>query len=269
MKITELILGIFGIKVSSAYKYSENSPSIVFCRHPFFLIKKLRTQFLLTILISINIYLTITYTKWILTIIIVSLAVFSYVYWMYLSINLYAQYIKNRNTIYTWMSLKNIGDSTHIEHYIVHGIVVIIFISIDILLTFFLKFSWTNQAISLSFRINIIEIIIFIIIIGIIIYVIKLFLDFEVDKVIVSSWKIMFVDREWLYRTSNKVYLWSQIQTIEIMQSWRIDSFFSLWALQITVSSIGKQNVDAVLSFWKIRQQEDIEEKIYKILYPQ
>ena len=95
----------------------------------------------------------------------------------------------------------------------------------------------------------------------------KLFLDFEMDQVIFLPWKVKYIDREWFYNIKSKIYLQNQIQSIEIVRNWRLDSLFGMWTLYINTAETNRKDEYKTLKFGKISYLDVLEDKLNSVIY--
>jgi len=266
-KILNKIIHIFSIDISSKYisnALQETKNIIVLHRHKIFLLKILWFQFLGIVLVSIYVWIIVLYASLPIVYIMSVCLVLLFLYWLYSSALLYKKHLLKRETCYIWREAKILIDKSHLENYITNAILVSIFLCIDIIVTLFSQISFGNPA---NRWVYLLEFIIFILILLCIYKTIKAQLDYEMDIIIFSPWSVKFIDREWLYTIESKIYLWNQIQTIEISQSGWLDAVFQIWTLRISTSMTWNTPVSKVISFGKICYSQVVENKLRAVIY--
>jgi hypothetical protein len=266
--IYEHIVNILSISISSEHieEILKNNPESIFLhRHPIFLVKSFLLNICWLILIYIYIWLVYSLGSFVFSQILAGIWWLFFISRIRISFKNYFKYSRHKKTIYTNSNSNEIIDTYRITSYIWKWIILCTLLGIDILITIWVQIiiywlSWNTW-------VYIIELIIMILLCVVIMKCIKIQLDFEMDHFIVTRWWIIVTDREWLYWVENKMYIWSQIQTIEVIQSWRTDAFLKLWTVRIhTWSSISQSNTK-ILTFWKIYYTPSIEAKLRSVIY--
>lgn len=268
ISIYNYIVNFLSIPISSKHLeeiMKSNPESIFLHRHPIFLVKSLLLNVWWLILICIYIRLVIRYDNSLFTKILVAIGWLFFASRILISFRMYFNYSRHKKTIYKASDTKELTETSRITSYIWKGILVCTLLGIDILITISIQIvvNW----ISWNTRIYMIELVIMILLCIIIMKCVKIQLDFEMDHFIVTNWWVIVTDREWLYWIESKMYIWSQIQTIEIVQSWRIDAFLQLWTVRIYTWWWVNQSNSKILTFWKIYYTPSIETKLRSVIY--
>ena len=263
------IIHILSIDISSKYIESalwESQKVIVLRRHKTFLLKILFLQCLWCILFFTYMWIIFAITNLSIHHILVWWWVIIFVLWIYTSAKLFKKHISTFKTIYIGKETQELLDTSWIKLYISKTIAFSVLLSIDIILSILIQV-FTDIYLYDNLRLYVIEMSIFIIIIMINLKVMKLFLDFEMDQVIFLPWKVKYIDREWFYNIKSKIYLQNQIQSIEIVRNWRLDSLFGMWTLYINTAETNRKDEYKTLKFGKISYLDVLEDKLNSVIY--
>lgn len=244
----------------------NNHPESIFLkRHPIFLMKSLRLHISWLALLVTYIIIAFTFRSLAFSHILIGLWVILFVSRIRISFNIYYTHCRHKSTTYTSLNTAELIDISRITAYTWKWILISLLLWIDILLTIWFQiFLYWLQS---NTWIYIVELVILVFLCIIIMKSIKIQLDFEMDHFIVTSWWVIVIDREWFYGLENKMYIWAQIQTIQVIQSGRIDSFFQLWTLRIHTWWSSNTTNSKVLRFWKISYTPSIETKLRAVIY--
>lgn len=262
------IVKILSIPLSTVHleEILKNHPESIFLqRHPIFLLKSLRLHLYWVVLLIIYIRVVFTFSNFVFSHILVWIWLVLFMSRIRISFKIYYNHWRHKGTTYTQLDISQLIDNSRITWYAWKWILISILLCIDIIITIWFQifYYW----LSTNSRIYLVELVIFAFLCIIIMKSIKIQLDFEMDHFIVTSWWVIVIDREWFYGLENKMYIWSQIQTIQVIQSGWVDSFFQLWTVRISTSSSTINSYTKVLSFWKISYTPSIEIKLRAVIY--
>lgn len=268
-KLFGRIIHILSIDISSKYVQSaldESKNVIILHRHKIFLVKIFFFQSLSCILFFSYVSIVFTHTDASRHYLLIWFSTILFLLWIYTSSKLYHKHFSIQKTIYTHKEASSLLDRSNIELYIAKTIAFSTILGIDIILSIIIQ-TTTDLYMYENPWYYVAEISIFIIIIIINIKVLKLFLDFEMDQVISLPWKVKYIDREWLYNIKSKIYLQNQIQSIEIVRNWRLDSLFGMWTLYINTAETNRKEWYKTLKFGKISYYDVLEDKLNNVIY--
>jgi hypothetical protein len=268
-KITNIIIQLFSIEISSKHiseALSQKQNIIVLHRHKLFLLKTILLQWIGCILVGTYFIMVISIIASPFIYIMNTILLIIFLLRLIISFRVYNKHLKERKTIYVGNEWKALIDKKFFNSYLANAILLWCLLIIDVCMTiiFQIVVEWTSIRMLFIYAI---EILICVFLIWIIMKTVKYQLDFEMDQVIFTQWWIKLIDREWLYTIQSKTYLWNQIQTIEIIQSWRLDAFFKIWTLRVQTWNALEWEQSQILSFWKIDYSDVIETKLRAVIY--
>lgn len=268
-KVFNKIIRLFSIDLSSKHisdALHQNENIIILRRHQIFLLRVIWLQLVWCLLMGIYAWIIINYAKLSFTHIMTAIAIMIFLYRIYISVILYKKNFIKRKTFYIGKETEILTNTEFLTEYIANALLIGILLIIDIGTTITLQVSMNPFDSNLRW-VYAVEIIIFILLIIIISKTVKAQLDFEMDQVIFSPWSVKLIDREWFYTIESKIYIWSQIQTIEINKLWWLDSMLETWTLRIRTSTTWNDSTSKVFSFGRIKYSEVIENKLRAVIY--
>jgi len=245
---------------------SESKNIIVLRRHKMFLLKILFRQGLSCLLFFWYILQITSVNQPLIHYILILIWFIIFLLWMYTSIKHFKNHISDNKSIYINEEVEWLLDMTWINIYIAKTIAFTFLLGVDILASVFIQI-FTDIYTVKSLWFYLLEGLIFTAIIWLNIKVMKVFLDFEMDMVIFLPGKVKYLDREWLYHIRSKTYLANQIQSIEIVKNWRVDSLFKMWTLRMSTATITTDTTLRTLTFWKISHYNALEDKFNAVIF--
>lgn len=263
------ILNLLSIDISSwilEESFQSNNNIIVLHRHKIFLIRAFFLKLLSTVLFWVYIIILLAISKLRIQYILSTIWIIIFILRLLSWILIYQNNFKKRKTIYINNDVNELFNIWWITNYISRWILLSIFLYIDVFLSIVIQIIYSDNIIE-NIRFYIIEFLLFISIARSTIKSMKILLDFEMDYVIFTNWTVKFVDREWFYKKSIKIYTSNQIQTITVKQMWWIDSLLKIGSIEIHTSNQNTTFWDTILTFWKIDYNHSMEDKFHSIIY--
>ena len=240
----------------------SNNDYIIIRRHNIFALNIVGLMIVSCLLMTTYWWLVYTQFEWLSSHVITYISIGLFFIRIIFSISSLTKGVRSNEATFTKSNSKKLLNVKHIDNYISYGILVIGILYIDIIITLILQFN----SIDGNIRGYILEILIFIAFIFINKKIIKLYLDFEMDMIIISNWSMQYINREWFYKVESKVFIGTQIQGIEINQSTIVDSICKKGTMIITTSKNNLQGSQSQYEFSPIKYSQTLEDDIQNVL---